>query len=89
MPRAAISFKAPDKLWDNFKKQTDDLFISRAPFLDYMVQFELLTRLREDLTGLKLSLRAKRHIGGQLKRMGVKSVNIEVEPKTEKALRGR
>lgn len=51
-----------------------------------MVQREL-KNLREDLAGLRLSTRAKRHISGQLKRTGAKSVNIEVEPETARALR--
>jgi len=60
MPKTAISFNVPPKLWEAFKKQTDELFLSRAPFLDYMVANEL-PHLRTDLAGLKLSLRAKRH----------------------------
>ncbi|HNB77165.1 MAG TPA: hypothetical protein PLX20_00075 [Rhodocyclaceae bacterium] len=86
MTKTAISFKVPEKLWNSFKAQTDELFLSRAPFLDYMVQREL-THLREDLAGLKLSTRAKRRISGELKRAGAKSKNIEVDPKTADALR--
>lgn len=86
MTKTAISFMAPEKLWNSFKAQTDELFLSRAPFLNYMVQREL-THLREDLAGRKLSTRAKRHVSGQLKRTGAKSVNIEVAPKTAEALR--
>ena len=86
MPKTAISFKVPEKLWGDFKHQTDRLFISRAPFLNYMLHSELVY-LREDLAGMKLSLRAKRHISGQLKRSGAMSVNIEVDPETANALR--
>lgn len=86
MPKAAISFNAPPKLWAAFKKQTDELFLSRAPFLDYMVASEL-PHLRAELDGLKLSLRAKRHIAGAMKRTGPVSVNIEVRPETASALR--
>lgn len=38
MPKAAIGFNVPPKLWVAFKTQTDELFLSRAPFLDYMVR---------------------------------------------------
>lgn len=86
MTKTAISFRVPEKLWDAFKTQTDELFLSRAPFLNYMVRREL-NYLRDDLVGMKLSTRAKRHISGQLKRTGAKSVNIEVEPETAEALR--
>jgi hypothetical protein len=86
MPRSAISFNVPSKIWTGFRTQTDALFLSRAPFLDHMIASEL-PHLREDLDGLKLSLRAKRHIAGQMKRQGVISVNIEVRPQTAAALR--
>ncbi len=86
MIKTAISFRVPEKLWNDFKVQTDDLFLSRAPFLDYMIQGEL-EHLREDLAGRRLSLRAKRHISGRLKRMGATSKNIEVDVRTADALR--
>jgi len=86
MSKNAISFKVPPKLWDAFKVQTDNLFLSRAPFLDYMVRREL-KYLRSELDGLKLSLRAKRHIAGAMKRTAPVSVNIEVAPETAEALR--
>lgn len=86
MPKSAISFNVPPKLWEVFKKQTDELFLSRAPFLDYMVANEL-PHLRTELDGLKLSLRAKRHISGAMKRTGTVSVNIDVRPETAEALR--
>lgn len=86
MPKTAISFNVPPKLWEAFKSQTDELFLSRAPFLDYMVSREL-QHLRFELKGLKNSLRAKRHIAGAMKRQGPVSVNIEVKPETAEALR--
>lgn len=86
MPRTAISFNVPPKLWEAFKTQTDGLFLSRAPFLDYMVANEL-PHLRTELDGLKLSLRAKRYIAGAMKKQGPTSVNIEVRPETAEALR--
>jgi hypothetical protein len=86
MPKQAISFNVPPRLWVEFKKQTDELFLSRASFLDYMVRREI-KELRSELAGLKLSLRAKRHIAGAMKRTGPVSVNIEVRTETAEALR--
>lgn len=86
MPKTAISFNVPPKLWAAFKAQTDGLFLSRAPFLDYMVANEL-PHLSTELGGLNLSLRAKRYIAGAMKKQGPISVNIEVQPATAEALR--
>ena len=86
MSTTAISFRVPEKLWEDFKTQTDGLFLYRAPFLNYMVRRELVY-LRDDLNGLRLSTKAKRHISGQLKRQSTKSVNIEVDQGTAEALR--
>ena len=51
MSKTAISFKVPEALWKRFSTQTDELFLSRAPFLNHMVRRELIY-LREDLAGL-------------------------------------
>lgn len=85
MATRQISFKAPPGLWSTFKEQTDGLFLARAPFLNYMIAREV-RELRDDLAGLRLSLRAKRYISGQLKRQGAKSVNIDVDDQTVIAL---
>lgn len=86
MKKQAISFRLPPSLWETFKVQTDALFLSRAPFLDHMLSRELI-HLGHDLGERRLSLRAKRHIAGELKRTGPVSVNIEVKPETAEALR--
>jgi hypothetical protein len=86
MPRTTISFNVPPKLWQAFKKQTDDLFLSRAAFLDYMVSREL-RELRSELRGLKLSRRAKLHISGAMKKQGPVSVNMGLRRETAEALR--
>ena len=80
-----ISFKVPPGLWSGFKQQTDHLFLARAPFLNHMIAREV-PELVSDLGSLKLTLRAKRHISGELKRQGAKSVNIEVDVETAAAL---
>jgi hypothetical protein len=81
-----ISFKVPPGLWNSFKEQANSLFQNRAPFLNNMISRELL-ELRADLETRSLSLRAKRHISGELKRHGAKSVNIEVHTETALALK--
>jgi hypothetical protein len=86
MPKTPISFNVPPKLWEAFRAQTDNLFLARAPLLDYVISREL-KYLRTELHGLKLSLRAKRHIAGAMKRTGPVSVNIDVRPETAAALR--
>lgn len=88
MSKASMSFSVPVKLWDNFKRQSDDLFLSRGPFLDHVISSEL-PYLQEDLAGLKQSLKAKRFIGGKLKKEVplTPNVNIEVREETAEALR--
>ncbi|OGS95676.1 MAG: hypothetical protein A3H31_09850 [Gallionellales bacterium RIFCSPLOWO2_02_FULL_57_47] len=80
-----ISFKVPPGLWESFSKQASGLFLNRAPFLNHMIARET-GELAEDLSQSHLSLRAKGHIRGALKMQGAKSVNIEVEQSTAKAL---
>lgn len=80
-----ISFKVPPALWQNFAKQANSLFLSRAPFLNHMIARET-PALVADLGGRELSVVAKRHISGMLKRQGATSVNIEVEQSTAAAL---
>lgn len=86
MGKSVISFNVPPKLWEAFRSQTDRLFLSRAPFLDYMLAREL-PELRAELAGLRLSTAAKRYVAGRMKRTGPTSVNIEVRPETADALR--
>ncbi|MCR4304136.1 MAG: hypothetical protein NUV63_07935 [Gallionella sp.] len=80
-----ISFKVPPGLWESFSKQARGLFLNRAPFLNHMIAREA-GELAEDIGQCHLSLRAKRHISGALKKQGAKSVNIEVAQSTAKAL---
>lgn len=85
MSKTAISFRVPTALWNNFKQQTDVLFLSRAPFLDHVLHVEL-NHLASDLAGTKLSSRTKRYIANKFPRDNL-SVNIEVSPQTAKQLR--
>jgi hypothetical protein len=81
MPQAKISFRVPPGLWQRFAEQAKDLFLNRAPFLDHLIQREL-QELERDLGERRLSTRAKRHISGELKRQGAKSINIEIAEST-------
>jgi hypothetical protein len=85
---AKTSFSVPPKLWSSFKQQTTALFLSHGPFLDHVLAAEL-PHVREELAGLKLSLRAKRHISGAIKRkVGLApNVGIEIRPTTAELLR--
>lgn len=82
----SISFRVPRRLWTAFTEQTDRLFLSRAPFLDHMLSIEL-PRLVEDLEGIKLNTRTKRHIANRLTRADPVSVNIDVRRETAEQLR--
>lgn len=85
MATPKISFKVPPGLWQGFSQQAAGLFLSRATFLNHMIAAET-HHLKNDLAGRALSLRAKRHISGMLKKRGAKSVNIEVEQSTAEQL---
>lgn len=77
--------QSPPALWSSFTRQTDGLFLIRARFLDHVISTEV-RELQADLKDRRLSLRAKQHISGQLKRQESKSVNIEVSGETASAL---
>ena len=85
MATTQISFKVPPGLWGSFKQQTDQLFMARAPFLNHMIAKEV-PELIADIGSLKLTLRAKRHISGEVKRQRAESVNIEVDKETAASL---
>ena len=80
-----ISFKVPPGLWESFSRQASGLFLNRAPFLNNMIAREA-GELAEDLGQRQLSLRAKKHISNMLQERRAKSVNIEVEQSTARAL---
>lgn len=86
MSKTSISFRVPSILWANFKQQTDSLFLSRAPFLDHILQVEL-KHLATDVKDIRLSSRTKRYIANKLSRLDPISVNIEVATETAKKLR--
>ncbi|KJS04731.1 MAG: hypothetical protein VR73_13800 [Gammaproteobacteria bacterium BRH_c0] len=75
------SFMIPAVLWERFSEQAKSLCLSIAPFLDHVISHEL-EHVSADLKGLRNNNTAKRVIGGELKRVGSKSVNIAIEPST-------
>src|SRR5258706_5317787 len=81
MTQTKMSFRAQPGLWQRFTDQANSLFLLRGPFLNHMIAAET-SHLETDLAGRTLSLRAKRHISGMLKKQDPTSVNIEVEQST-------
>jgi hypothetical protein len=69
----------------DFDKQIDSLFIKRDAFLNCMIQEEI-PHLARDLEGKRLSLKAKRYIAGELKRLGTVPVNVVVDKSTADTL---
>lgn len=84
MSKSSISFRVPRALWNRFKEQTDALFLSRAPFLDHVLQVEL-QQLTNDLDGVKLSTRTKRYIANTLCNFDRDSVSVNIEVSADTA----
>ena len=84
MSQTKITVKIYEPLLRSFDRQLDVHF-KRDAFLNRMIQGEV-KHLADDLDGKRLSLRAKRYISGELKRMGTTSVNIVVDKSTADAL---
>lgn len=85
MSQTKITVKIYEPLLRDFDRQLDKLFIKRDAFLNAMIQKEVL-HLAYDMEGNRLTLRAKRYIAGELKRMGTTPVNVVVEKSTADAL---
>jgi hypothetical protein len=80
-----ITVKIYEPLLKDFSGQINSLFIKRDAFLNSMIQEEV-RHLAIDLEGKKLSLRAKRYIAGELKKMKTKVVNLVVDKSTANQL---
>lgn len=85
METTKITVKIYEPLLRDFDRQIDALFIKRDAFLNAMLREEL-PRLKEDVAGRRNSAAAKRHISGELKRLGTRSVNVVVDKATSEAL---
>lgn len=85
MSQTKITVKIYEPLLRDFDRQVEALFIKRDAFLNNMIREET-QHLAHDLEGKRLTTKAKRHIAGELKRMGTVSVNVVVDKSTADAL---
>jgi hypothetical protein len=85
MNQTKITVKIYEPLLRDFDKQINMLFIKRDAFLNNMILVEV-QHLAKDLEGKRLTLKAKRYIAGELKRLGTVTVNVVVDKSTAEAL---
>jgi hypothetical protein len=85
MSQTKITVKIYEPLLKDFDRQLNNLFIKRDAFLNSMIQREV-QHLAHDMESKRLTIRAKRHIAGELKRMGTTTVNVVVDKATADAL---
>jgi hypothetical protein len=81
MGQTKITVKIYEPLLRDFDRQIDSLFLKRDAFLNHMIKGEV-RHLANDMKDKQLSSRAKRHIAGELKRLGTVPVNIVVDKST-------
>ena len=87
MSQTKITVKIYEPLLRDFDRQIDKLFIKRDAFLNAMIKEEV-QHLAREMEGKRLTPSAKRHIAGELKRMGTTQVNVVVDKATADALNG-
>lgn len=85
MGQTKITVKIYEPLLKGFDLQLDKLFVKRDAFLNAMIKEEV-QHLANDMEGKRLTLRTKRYISGELRRMGTKPVNVVVDKATAEAL---
>jgi hypothetical protein len=85
MNQTKITVKICNRLLRAFNQDIDRLFLKRDAFLNQMIATET-EYLAQDLAGKRLSSRAKRHIAGELKRLGTTPVNVVVDKEVANAL---
>lgn len=81
MAKTKVTVKMHEKLFESFEKQIDALHIKRDAFLDSVIQQEMKF-LEEELGGRRQSPAARQYIAGELKRLGTRKVNIQIEQST-------
>lgn len=81
MAKTKITVKIQAKMFQGFEKQMDALHLKRDAFLDSVIQQEMKF-LEEELGGKRQSPAARQYIAGELKRLGTRQVNIQVEQST-------
>lgn len=77
MKQTKITVKVHSLLLSAFTQDIDRLFIKRDAFLNQVIGIET-KYLAQELKDKRLSAKAKRHIAGELKRLGTTTVNIVV-----------
>lgn len=86
--KISAAFYAP--MFTSFERQLDEAFIKRDAFLDHVIASEI-PHIRSDLKGKRNSIKAKRYIGDQLRKIGGGDartpVSIKVRHSTAQALR--
>lgn len=85
MNETKITAKIYEPLLYGFNKQLTSLHLKRDSFVNAMIKSEI-KHLAKDVKGKKLSIKAKRYISGELKRMGTVTVNIVVDKETADSL---
>lgn len=80
-----ITVKIVERLYVDFDRQADSLYLKRDAFLDHMIATEL-SYITQDMSGKRLSPAARRYISGELKRMGTRKVNVQIRKKTAEDL---
>ena len=85
MDQTKITAKIYSNLLERFDKEIAGTHLKRDAFLNAVIKHEI-QYLESDLTGVKLSNAARKHISGSLKRLGTKTVNITVDKSTAKEL---
>jgi hypothetical protein len=81
MAKTKITVKIHEKMFQAFEKQMDALHLKRDAFLDSVIQEEV-KYLADELKGKRQSPAARQYIAGELKRLGTRQVNIQVEQST-------
>ncbi len=81
MTLTKLTLKIYSPLLANFEKQLATLHIKRDAFLESMIRAEV-PNLAGELTGKRLSSKARRYIAGELKRLGTTQINVQVEKST-------
>ncbi len=85
MKPTKITVKIYEPLFKSFDDQIGRLSIKRDAFLNHMIMIET-PHLARELNGRRISVKARRYISGELKRMGTRTVNIVVDKDVADAL---
>ena len=82
--KTSVKFCSP--VFTRFEKSLQSMPINRDGLIDTLIA-DQIPYLRNDLAGKQLSLAANRYISGRLKRLGLVTVTLALQPATAAALR--